>query len=383
MRLVASLPDRGRDDADVLDFGLGGEFLVGEDIDLRQRRFEEAFEGEAEFRAENHGGEEALLGHRVRANGEFAQEVLSGLRVECEGRLEMRALDACDEGLLKARIERNRFDEARLGFVLGDEIGAEALADLLGEFVGVFRDGGVISDGFENEREVFDRHAFAEEVLENALDDAEVDEIGEEFGDERGVGFLHAVHEALDLLAAQDQVGALFEGFRQVRDQDRDGIDDAVAVDFGGAFFLLGDPDGFNAENGFAGRDAFERDVAATDIHREPAVRDNGRVGDRFAAKQEAVFVRLEFQAVANRDGWDDHAVVAREAFADAGDAVEQVAALGFVGETEEAVADFDGEDFGLDEFVEILGSFAVGAWLACRGGLGTSASTPRSGRSG
>ena len=168
----------------------------------------------------------------------------------------MRALDAGDEGLLEAGIERDGFDEAGFGLVLGDEIGAQALADLLGEFVGVFRNGGVIGDRFENEGEVFDRHAFAEEVLENALDDAEVDEIGEEFGDERGVGFLHAVDEALNLLAAQDQVSALFEGFSQVRDQDRDGIDDAVAVDLGGAFFLLGDPDGFDAEDGFAGRDA-------------------------------------------------------------------------------------------------------------------------------
>jgi len=86
--------------------------------------------------------------------------------------------------LLHAGIECDGFDLAGLGFVLGNEIGAEALADLLGEFVGVFGDGGVVGDGFEDEGEVFDGHALAEEVLEDALDDAEIDEVGEEFGDE-------------------------------------------------------------------------------------------------------------------------------------------------------------------------------------------------------
>jgi hypothetical protein len=33
---VPGLSHGRRDDADVLDFGLGGEFLVGEDMDLRE-----------------------------------------------------------------------------------------------------------------------------------------------------------------------------------------------------------------------------------------------------------------------------------------------------------------------------------------------------------
>ena len=61
-----------RDDADVLDFGLGGEFLVGEDMDLREGGLKEALEGEAEFGAENDGWQQALLGHGIGADGEFA-----------------------------------------------------------------------------------------------------------------------------------------------------------------------------------------------------------------------------------------------------------------------------------------------------------------------
>ena len=323
-----------------------GKFLVGKDIEFGEGGFEEALEGEAEFGAEDGGGDETLFGHGVRADGEFAEEVLGGVGVEGEGGFEVGALDAGDEVLLEAGVEGDGFDEAGFGFVLGDEVGAEAAADLFGEFVRVFRDRGVVGDGLEDEREVFDRHAFAEEVLEDALDDAEVDEIGEEFGDEGGVGFLDAVDEALDLLAAEDEVGDLFEGFGEVGDEDGDGIDDAVAVDFGGAFLFFRDPDGFDVEDGFAGGDAFEGDVGAGDIHGEPAVRYDAGAGDGLSTEEEAVFVRFEFEAVADGDGRDDHAVVAGKAFADAGDAVEEFAALGFVREAEEAVADFDREHF-------------------------------------
>ena len=165
-----SFGGRRNDDACVLNFGLGGEFLVGEDIEFWQGGFEKALEGEAELGAEEDGGDEALLGHGVGADGEFAQEVLGGLGVEGERGLEMGTLDAGDEGLLEARVEGDGFDEAGLGFVLGDEIGAEAFADLLGEFVGIFGDGGVVGEGLEDGLEVADRHAFPQEGLEDLLE---------------------------------------------------------------------------------------------------------------------------------------------------------------------------------------------------------------------
>ena len=177
--------------------------------------------------------------------------------------------------MLKARIDGDALDETGLGFVLADEVGAEAAADLLGEFIRVFCDRGIVCERLQNERQVFDRHAFAEEVLQDALDDAEVDQVGEEFGDEGGVGLLDAVDERLDFLAREDEVGDLFEGFREVGDHHGCGIHDAVAIDFGGAFFFFCDPDGFNAEDGFACGDAFEVDHAAGDIHGKPAVGDH------------------------------------------------------------------------------------------------------------
>ena len=159
-------------------------------------------------------------------------------------------------------------------------------------------------------------------------------------------------------------MGDLFEGFREVGDHHRCGIHDAVAIDFGGAFFFFCDPDGFNAEDGFACGDAFEVDHAARDIHGEPAVGDHRGAGKGFAPEEEVVFVRLEFQTVADGDRRNDHAVVAGKAFANAGDAVEEVAALGFIGKAEESIAHFDGEDFCFDELVEI---FRAGI---CRGSL-------------
>lgn len=53
------------DNADVLDFGLCGEFLVGKDDEFGQGGFEEAFEGETQLGGENGDGGEALFRHRV------------------------------------------------------------------------------------------------------------------------------------------------------------------------------------------------------------------------------------------------------------------------------------------------------------------------------
>ena len=60
-----SFSGRGNDDACVLNFGLGGEFLIGKHDELREGRLEEAFEREAKFGCEYCDGGEALLGEGV------------------------------------------------------------------------------------------------------------------------------------------------------------------------------------------------------------------------------------------------------------------------------------------------------------------------------
>ena len=66
--------------------------------------------------------------------------------------LEVRALNAVDEGLFQSGVDCDRFDQTGFGFVLSDEIRAESSADLFGEFVGIFGDRGEVRNGFENER---------------------------------------------------------------------------------------------------------------------------------------------------------------------------------------------------------------------------------------
>ena len=158
--------------------------------------------------------------------------------------------------MFEGRIQGDGTDERRLRLVLGDKIRAQASPDLLGKFVWIFGDGGVVGDGFENEGKVFDRHAFSEKVLQDALDDAEVDKIGKQFGDKRGVGFFDAIDKALDLLPSEDEVGYLLERFCQMGDEHGDCIYHAIAIDFCGAFFLFGDPNGLDAEDGLACRNS-------------------------------------------------------------------------------------------------------------------------------
>ena len=136
------------------------------------------------------------------------------MRIQSECGLKMRALNTINECLFQPGINRDRFDQPWLGFILGDEIGAESAADLFGKFVGIFGDWGKVRNGFENEWEVSDGDAFAKQTLKDPLDDAKVYEIRKQFGDEGRIGFLNAIDEALYLLAAQDVMGDIFEGFR-------------------------------------------------------------------------------------------------------------------------------------------------------------------------
>ena len=63
---------------------------------------------------------------------------MGGVRVEREGGFEMGALDTGHQVLFQARVDSDALDKTRLAFVLADEVGAEAAADLLGEFVWIF-----------------------------------------------------------------------------------------------------------------------------------------------------------------------------------------------------------------------------------------------------
>ena len=166
---------------------MGGEFLVGKDDEFGEGGFEEPFESEAEFGGGEDDGDEALVAHFGHSLGEFAEEVLGGLGIDDEADIEGGSLDFGHEELFEAWVEGDGLEEAWLAFEFADEVEAEAFTDLFGEVIGIFGDGGKVGDAFHDHGEVFDGDAFAEEVLEDPLNDPDIDEVGDEFVDQGGV----------------------------------------------------------------------------------------------------------------------------------------------------------------------------------------------------
>src|SRR5262249_34989913 len=125
-------------------------------------------------------------------------------------------------------------EDARARLVFRHEVQAETAADELAEVVGVLGERSEIRDAFEDEREIEDRDVLAKKILEDALDDAEGDEVGQEFCDERGVRRLEMIDQRLDLLAAEKVVRAGLERLGKMGDEHRRRIDDRVVVELGG-----------------------------------------------------------------------------------------------------------------------------------------------------
>ncbi len=96
-------------------------------------------------------------------------------------------------------------------------------------------------------------------------------------------------------------------------------------------------------------------DLAAGDVHRQPAAGHERPRATALPRMQEAVVVGLELQIVPHGDRRNDDAPLAGEILADAGDPAEQVAAGLGVGEAQQAVADLDREDVDVDQLADIV----------------------------
>jgi len=164
------------------------------------------------------------------------------------------------------------------------------------------------------------------------------------------------IDDGLDFLTAEEEMGVDLERLGEMRDENRSGIDDGEAVDLGGLLLGLVDPGGLEVEDGLARGDTLEADLAAGNIHGQPAAGHELALGDDAATEEETVVVGFELEIVADRNRRNHDALLAGEALADAGDAAEQFAAGFGVGEREETIADFDREDVELDELAHILG---------------------------
>jgi hypothetical protein len=189
-----------------LDFGLSRQFLEGEDDELVQGGLEETLEGEAQFRGDDDDRRQPLFGHFRHPIGQLCEEVLGEGWIEHQTDIMGGPLNSGDKKLLETRVERDRLDHASFRFVLADEIHPEPFPHLLRQVVGIFRERREIGDALEDDAEVADRDAFAQEILQDTLNDADVDQVGDQLAHQGRILFLHVIDQALHILPAEDQM---------------------------------------------------------------------------------------------------------------------------------------------------------------------------------
>src|SRR5690606_4919324 len=240
-------------------------------------------------------------------------------------------------------------------FVLGNKIRTQAAANQFAQIVRLFRNRRVVGDTLEDHRQAEDRHTLAQQVLQHTLDDAEVDEVRQELGNEGRVGALHVVDQRLHVLPPQQQVGGTLEDLGKVGDHDGRRVHDRVSVELGCLALAGVDPHRIKPEDRFAAGGASQGDLAAAHVHRHPLPRVNLAAADRLAAQEEAVVVRLELEIVPHGDRRNDHPALAGEGLANTRDAGEQIAALFRIGERKQSITDLNREGVLIDQLAEFL----------------------------
>jgi hypothetical protein len=141
-------------------------------------------------------------------------------------------------------------------------------------------DGGPVGERLDDGLHVPDRDALAQEVVEDALEVGDLDQLGHGLFDELGGLCAECLDEVVDLLAGEQLVGVLLDDLGDVCGQHAGGIDDGVVHGFG-ALALAGiDPPRVEAEGGLAGRLALEGAGGDARVHRHKAAGAEFALGD-------------------------------------------------------------------------------------------------------
>ena len=154
-----------------------------------------------------------------------------------------------------------------------------------------------------------------------------------------------------------------------MRDEDRGGIDDGVTGEFSIFAFGVGDPGGGKLKDRLGGWDSFEDGFGIAGVHRQPITGHDRTLSNGRALDEKTIFVRLHLQVIAQANGWNDYAHFLSEVPADAGDAIEQIAAFTLVSEVDQAVTEFDLKWIDLEQRLEFLGLPLLGGFSLFRGG--------------
>ena len=224
------------------------------------------------------------------------------------------------------------------------ELAGEAGADVLGDREQIGRGGGRLSDGFEDGREVADRDALAQEVLQDALDAGDGDLSRARYRQTRAACGLGRSSMSWRHAAEGEQFGhVLFDQLGEVRGEDGGGVDDGVALDGRGvpscvsSIQTAGRP-----KTGSLTRSPGQAAGSAAGVHGEMELRAQlAAAGDHFL-DEDAVVFRAELEVVDDADLRNDEAELRGDLAADGLDLIGELAARGFVDEAKEAEAEFD-----------------------------------------
>ena len=113
--------------------------------------------------------------------------------IERQTEVRRRPMDFRDQLFFEAQIERQGPHRARSRLQQRYKIRPEPATHQLTQIVGIFRQGRVIGDPFQDQREIENRYIFAEQILQHALDDTEIDQVRQQLADERRMRLLHMI----------------------------------------------------------------------------------------------------------------------------------------------------------------------------------------------
>ena len=149
------------------------------------------------------------------------------------------------------------------------------------------------------------------------------------------------VQQTLHALAVK-KVGQLtLEHFRQMRGDNRCRVNHRVTRKHGFLALTVGNPQGRQVKGRLARFNAADLGGHVAGIHGQKVIDQNFCRSHLIALDKQGVLAGLELKVIAQVQRGDDHAHVQRELSAYGADAGQQVAALFFVHQRDEAVAHF------------------------------------------
>ncbi len=145
--------------------------------------------------------------------------------------------------------ERGEQRQVAVGAEIGGaDLAGKARAHMLGDHLGRAAAAGDLGDAFEDGRQVADRDALVEQRLQDALDAGDGNLAGHNVLEQLLLILAEAVEQRLHVGVAQEVRDVGLEHFGEVRGDDRRGIDDRVALEFGFIAQRRLDPCGGQAE---------------------------------------------------------------------------------------------------------------------------------------